>query len=368
MKHCDKLAVTINPTNRCNLRCDYCMASSAEEQDNPIIINLDFARNGIKDAIMGYPTGIPVTIIRFFSPGEPTQEMDTMKSCMEYARFLNPHIKTELQTNGLFKSFEDAKWIADNFEIVWISLDGPAEINDINRPDKNGQGRTKEIEEYLKFVLERTSVGVRSTIKPESYHQQKEMVEYYYELGIMDLAFNPIIYSIERRDKGQRNVTYGDVMDFSKEFITAYKRAMELNVYLMNSLTFNFDEPTKIACRSCVPTPQLNPDGSVSSCDMALYYDTKEELQCFIYGTWRKKRQKIKYYLEKIEYLSNRKLANIPVCKDCKIGPYCAGSCAGRVAYQTGSIYKIIPEYCMATKYLASKIPLGQGKMRFTHP
>jgi len=88
MRHCDKLAVTVNPTNRCNLRCGYCMASSAEEQNNPIIINLDFARKGIEDAVMGYPTGIPVTTIRFFSPGEPTQEMDTMKSCMEYARFI----------------------------------------------------------------------------------------------------------------------------------------------------------------------------------------------------------------------------------------------------------------------------------------
>ena len=32
MKHCDKKAVTVNVTNKCNLRCTYCMASSPSEQ------------------------------------------------------------------------------------------------------------------------------------------------------------------------------------------------------------------------------------------------------------------------------------------------------------------------------------------------
>lgn len=55
MVHCSKKAVTVNVTNRCNLRCDYCMASSGTEQDNPIIIDLDFAKKGISDAIKGVP-------------------------------------------------------------------------------------------------------------------------------------------------------------------------------------------------------------------------------------------------------------------------------------------------------------------------
>lgn len=66
MRHCDKKAITINPTNKCNLRCEYCMASSAEEQNNPIVISRDFAFAGIKDAIDGEPTGIKTEILRFF--------------------------------------------------------------------------------------------------------------------------------------------------------------------------------------------------------------------------------------------------------------------------------------------------------------
>jgi MoaA/NifB/PqqE/SkfB family radical SAM enzyme len=47
----------VNVTNKCNLRCIYCMASSASEQQAPIVINRDFAFTGIKDAIEGKPTG-----------------------------------------------------------------------------------------------------------------------------------------------------------------------------------------------------------------------------------------------------------------------------------------------------------------------
>ena len=79
MKHCDKLAVTVNPTNLCNLRCVYCMASSSVEQQNPTFIDLDFAKKGIEDSINGFPTGVKAQILRFFSPGEPTQAMEIIR-------------------------------------------------------------------------------------------------------------------------------------------------------------------------------------------------------------------------------------------------------------------------------------------------
>ena len=66
MRHCDKKAVTVNVTNRCNLRCIYCMASSAEEQFAPIDIPIECAKSGIRDALEGYPTGIKAEILRFF--------------------------------------------------------------------------------------------------------------------------------------------------------------------------------------------------------------------------------------------------------------------------------------------------------------
>ena len=133
--------------------------------------------------------------------GEPTQRMHVLRECVQFARSLNPNIETELQTNGLFECPEDTAWIARNFNMVWFSLDGPAEINNKHRPDKEGRGRTRDVETNLKEVAKEASVGIRSTIVEETVSDQVGVVEYYYELGIKHLAFNPVIRPICRKVK-----------------------------------------------------------------------------------------------------------------------------------------------------------------------
>jgi uncharacterized protein len=368
MKHCDKKAVTVNVTNKCNLRCIYCMASSSLEQQNSIVIDKSFALSGIKDSIEGRPTGIRATMLRFFSPGEPTQCIELMKDCVKFAKSLKPSIKVELQTNGVFNTPEDTDWVADNCDIVWFSLDGPAQVNDHYRPDAFGCGSTAIAEANMKTVMSKTNVGVRSTVDLPMFHRQIEMVQYYYDLGVKNLAFNPITTPVKRGDIAEKDINKDDPMLFAEGFVEAYKLAKKLNIDLTNSMTFNFDEETVCGCRSCIPMPQLNPDGSVSSCDLAMYADIKPGLQNFIYGHWDNISKTIRYDIEKAKFLANRTLVNLPDCRDCEIGEYCAGGCAGRVAFQTGNMYGIIPSICNAIKYMAGHIDLGQKKVEFTHP
>jgi uncharacterized protein len=368
MKHCDKKAVTVNVTNKCNLRCEYCMASSAEEQECHITISEDFARKGIYDAIVGIPTGIKATILRFFSPGEPTQSMEILRNCVTYAKQLNPAIKIELQTNGLFESLEDTKWIAENIDFVWFSLDGPAFVNDKHRPDAFGKGRTKEIENNLHYIIKHTFVGVRCTVVEEMLHRQDELVEYYANMGVTYVCLNPVIRQIKRNEKELKEVTKSDIMIFAQGFMAAYRQGQKSEINVSSSLTFNFDEPTCIACRSLLPMPQLNPDGSVSSCDMALYRDTKESLKVFIYGEWNKQAQEIEYDQDKIINLQKRQNRYLPECKDCDVRENCAGGCAGRIAFETGDMFGVIPAYCEAVKLLAKELPRNSRKDIPTHP
>ncbi len=344
------------------------MASSAEEQANPYTVPLDFAKSGIHDSLHGHPTGVKASVLRFFSPGEPTQRIDIIKECVEYARSLNSDIQVELQTNGLFSTFKDTKWIADNIDVVWFSLDGPPEINDIYRPDPYGVGRTAEIENNMSIVAENTIVGVRATVVEETIEHQDSLVQYYHGKGVTNLGLNPVIRQIKRKDQGNHEVAKISIMKFAKGFLKANEKAEELGVILSSSLTFNFDEKTDIACRCLIPMPQLNPDTSVSSCDMALYKDTKKELQCFLYGRWNETTGKIEYDMEKIDHLRNRTGHTIQACSKCEVRDYCAGGCAGRIAYQTGDIYAVIPEYCAAIRYLAKRMPLGSKMFKVTHP
>lgn len=369
MKHSNKKLVTINPTNKCNLRCCYCMATSGKEQNNLQFIDMDFVKAGIKEGLQGFPTGIKAQGLRYFSPGEPTQFMGCLKESMHFAREINPNITSELQTNGLFNNIEDCKWIAKNIDSVWFSLDGPADINGKNRPDINGVNRTNEIEENLQYVKESTFVGIRATIVEETVDRQDEIVEYYHNLGIKYLCVNPKIEAISRKNRnGNGEVTNINLYRFANGFLKAFKKASELGMHLDSSITFNFDEPVQYACRSCLPMPQLNPDGSLSSCDMAFYANSPIELQCFIYGQWDENQKIINYDLNKINYLQNRKVSNLPKCEKCNIKENCAGGCAGRVSYEVGNIYESIDDYCIATNYLAENMPRNRGLSAHSHP
>jgi len=179
---------------------------------------------------------------------------------------------------------------------------------------------------------------------------------------------NPIIRPIKRKEKETDIVTRNDIMTFARHFADAYDVGTDLGMKVLSSLTFNFDSPANTACRSCLPMPQLNPDGSVSSCDMALYRNTMDALQFFVYGNWFKSNQFIMYDSDKIAMLQSRTVKNLPKCQECEVLRYCAGGCAGRVAYQTGSLFDIIPDYCKAIRFLATRIPLNKNVIEFTHP
>lgn len=344
------------------------MASSPDEQANPLVVDRAFALAGISDAIKGHPTGFKADRLRFFSPGEPTQDMDTIVACVAHARALLPDITLELQTNGVFPTPEARDWIAETFDVVWFSLDGPAAVNDAYRPGWDGKGRTAEAEANLLAVGAKTLVGVRSTLVEETLDSQDALVAYYHRLGVRHLCVNPLIRPIRRNDHGACDVNLSSQMRFAKGFVAAYAVAERLGVEFMNSMTFNFDEKTSVSCRSCLPMPQMNPDGSVSSCDMAMFADTKEELRHFIYGQWDPDSKTIRYDQDKIARLQNHRLENLPKCKSCPVGPYCAGGCIGRRAYQTGTLDEPLPEICAATIYLAKHLPLGRERITSTHP
>lgn len=368
MKHCDKKAVTVNVTNNCNLRCTYCMASVGDEQQ-VMSIPIDFALAGIRDALAGVPTGISAEMLRFFAPGEPTQDMEIIQACVAEARRIRPDLTVELQTNGLFPSPSAANWIARNINMVWFSFDGSPEINDRNRPDMYGVGRSDEIIANMKILQAyNTKVGVRATVTEATTDNQAALVEYFHKLGVRYFAANPVIRPIKRGDSGLKTVNESSQLRFAKGFCKAYELADKLGMEFTNSMTFNFDEPTDVSCRSCIPMPQLNPDGSVSSCDMAMYRDTKTELKDFLYGDWNPETKTINYYPEKIVKLQSHRPCNIPKCAACPIKEYCAGGCLGRIAYQTGDINTVLPEICGATYYMAKHIPLGTGRYTQTHP
>ena len=122
MPHCNKKMLSFFLTTKCNLCCRYCYnaqeRNAIKEQTIPV--------NIAKAAVDWYFSNNESRHIRFYGPGEPTQEFEKMQEIANYAKN-HPNrgdlVTVEIQTNGVFTE-GIREWILDNVNIVWMSFDG----------------------------------------------------------------------------------------------------------------------------------------------------------------------------------------------------------------------------------------------------
>ncbi|MEH0022334.1 MAG: radical SAM protein [Desulfobacter sp.] len=367
MGHYRKKLCTFILSNKCNLSCNYCWVKFEAPNYQKKVIDIDFAKKGLYDFYR--ETGS--NYIGFFASGEPTLELEIMAEILDYARTLIGDVKVELQTNGCFNK-NALTWIHDNVDILWISADGPPAVNDLNRKTVRGGGSGAIIERNIHGLFDLKnkngsdlSVGIRSTIGNFNVFKQKELINYYYDLGITAIYVDQICAPVlEQQDDFLTGTV--DSMIFAEKFYEAYCHARELGVFYGTLATMNFDEPVTIACRSLIPVPHLTPDGFVSACEMC--YEEGSPLDVFIYGKWDEDKKIITYDTEKIKTIKSRTIDNLEECQTCDFLTNCAGSCAGESLNETGSLYKRNERLCKIIKYLGAKIKRNNGVYPYLHP
>lgn len=364
MAHYRKNCITIFVTNKCNISCTYCLTGSAKNGPKKVI-DVDFAKKGIDDFFAASAS----RHIRFYAIGEPTTEIDLIKEITAYAKEkAGPALTVELQSNGCF-SEEVARWIRDNVDIVWISLDGPPAAHDNLRVFRDGRSTRSLVEKNLAFLLQRQDmvVGVRPTITPLNIDRQVEMIEYFHGLGLKAVwshhQFEPVG---EAETFEQQPVAKVDLMRMARGYLVARKRAEEFGMFYGNFLAVNFDEKCSIACRACLPSPHLTVDGFVSSCDMA--FSGKTLLQDLLYGRWDSTSKTIIYNEEAMERIRSRNLANLPECCECEAAANCAGGCLGEALYETGDMFATRADHCEAMRFLARNLVRNRGRFPYNHP
>ena len=303
--------------------------------------------------------------IRFYGPGEPTMEFDLMCQIFEYAKEKDKNVSAEIQTNGTF-SQKVCEWILNNVNIVWISFDGTPDIQDKQRP--LGDNLTKSstiIEENVKWLISNQEnrnlmVGARVTITDLNVSRQIEMVEYFDSLGIKYIWTDPIFPEVKEKpvcdDKNREKIYYLDLDKYVENFIVAHKYAKEKGLFYGSFLTCNFDGETKIHCRTCTPNPHLTPDGYVSACDLVVYGENANHMDCFIYGKWDVQNKKFIYFDDKIKALQDRNTDNMPHCKNCIAKLHCGGYCLGEVQNETGRLDGQKSKTCKAIRALYKEL------------
>lgn len=369
MPHVDKKQVTCFINNVCNAACIYCYAKE-ERTGVKQRLDIEFAKVAIRDYFRDGHCQL-----RFFGAGEPTLDMDPIKELYGYAKgIVGDRLITEIQTNGYFDE-PTAQWIGNHITNIWLSWDGPPDIQNYQRPKKDDNAPASIVEENARTMIALKKhgapgfVGARPTITKRSFNIQDQLISYFAGFGIKAIYSTPIFMPVAKDDaRYPADLGPIDMMTYAESFLKAYEFAKQKGAYFGSFLMINFDKKSCYHCRSCLPTPHLTYDGYVSCCDMAMSVSSPAHMHSLIYGKWLSQEKRIEYYQWRIERIRTRMACNIAKCRDCNLSENCAGGCLGETLNETHNFYGYKKESCEAIKFLAENLPVNDIEIPYLHP
>ena len=286
----------------CNLDCAYCFYL---EKQALYGAGKDYR---MSDAVLaafikGYVEAQPTPVVEFvWQGGEPTLlGLDFFRRVVELQRPFT-QIKTitnSLQTNGTLLDDEWCRFLKQQGFMVGISLDGPREIHDRYRLDRQGNGSFNAVMRGLKLLQKHgVEYNVMASVARETTRQPLEVFRFFKREGVEFIQFVPIIERLPSAaeqqlgfglagpaalDREERNTDvtpwtvlpeeYGDFLiaiyeewvrnDVGKTFVMNFEWA--LNAWIGNP------SPVCIHARQCGRSLAIEHNGDLFACDHYVY-------------------------------------------------------------------------------------------------
>jgi uncharacterized protein len=327
---------TLFLTTRCNLRCVYCYADGGSRAEREL--PWEAARAAIDLVARNAKTcGRDNFILGFHGGGEPTMAWETMKRCVEYAREearrLGLKANVHSATNGLLSPAQ-RDYVIRNFTGLNVSLDGPEDVQDRNRPKADGSGSFGQVMENLKaFEKAGFDFGIRVTVTAQSAARLPEICDYLFGefKALKRLHAEPVWYCGRCRTSGERPP---DPMAFSLAFLDAQTRArrrgrnVEYSGARLDSLSNKF-------CAAPGDGFSVMPDGHASTCYEVCDGDDPRS-RIFHYGSYDGSRGEFIFDQERLRALRALTVDKIPHCGDCFCKWHCAGDCLAKALKTDG--------------------------------
>jgi len=345
--------INILLTNDCNLRCKYCYANGGEKKE---VIDFNF----VKCAIDHFIDPKKSMNIIFQGGGEPTLQVNLIKKILKYAKTKSGKINPMVQTNGTL-SENALKWfLKNNFEIS-LSSDGPPEIQNKQRPKKNGKKTSKSVEKTMKLLIKnKCNPNVRVTITKSSVKRQLQILEYLKDFGMKKIIFQPVTLA-GRALKEKSIYNQPPALDtFIENLLKTVEISEEYGIKI-KSRYFPFYFRSASFCGN--PNICLSTDGFLTACNEVV--SGKKGPEIFVYGRYNINSNCINIEKSKMDYFKRRNLDNLPSCKNCFARWGCAGGCYIVTFRETGDIFKPNSNMCKKIRKYMKKYLFYKVKKHF---
>jgi len=346
------------PTRSCNLGCRYCAFGASESAGTtlPEAMALD-AVDWMAEMLRSQP-GAPLAV-DFFG-GEPTVAPGVMRAVVdrvhETARARRIPHRIEMATNGYFTpGIRD--FLGDTIDFIVVSLDGPAEVHDLHRPLRGGQGSYRIVAKNTAALSSSAAhLTVRASVTRATVGRMAEFAHGFCK------AFKPSCLNFEPLRPTPESEAAGfsppNPWDFARAMHWATRAAAVHGVPCVYA-SAAVDRVRSAFCPIGKDVPIVCPDGAVHACYM-LERDWSEAGLDLRLGHMAAAGERLQVDDASVARV-RRLCALAPECRSCFCRWHCAGGC---LLNMHGTSRKDGPsDFCVQTRILcACRLLDGLGR------
>lgn len=189
--------LVLEAAQACNLRCTYCYAGGGSYGGPATIMDPQLAARAARHLVEASGNRPSVSLVLF--GGEPLLNLPALEAATAAAESaaasLGKKLVVSITTNGTRFTNEALDFLARHRIGVSVSIDGPPDVHDANRPYANGNraGSYADVLDGVERLRERTGrpPAARVTLEPAQWHRVPEVFEHLASLGFLEVGIAP---------------------------------------------------------------------------------------------------------------------------------------------------------------------------------
>lgn len=343
-------AMCLHIAHDCNLRCEYCFASTGDFGGGRKLMDFATGKKAI-DFLLEKSQDRENLELDFFG-GEPLMNFEVVKEIVNYARSkekeYNKNFRFTLTTNGMLLDDEKIDFINKEMSNIVLSVDGRPEVNDKMRKRVDGTGCYDKIMPQFKKLVEKRDKDKDYYVRGTFTKYNLDFAEDVFSLneeGFDQISVEPVVCN----SKEPYAITEGDLPAVFKEYERLAMMILENEKIKPKFNFFHFmidldQGPCAIkrlrGCGCGNDYIAITPEGDIYPCHQFVG-EEKFKMGNLHEGTFD---ETIKEEFAKTNVYSK------PECTNCWAKFYCSGGCNANNYQYAGDIHNIHKLSCQLMK------------------
>jgi uncharacterized protein len=218
-------ALSLAIAQKCNLGCTYCYAQQGEFGGAAKNMELTEALRAVDLLVAGAEPGARLNLA--FLGGEPLVNRKVLRAAtghaLELARRRGAKVTFSITTNGTLLTEDDGRFFEQHGFAVTVSIDGPQEVHDAQRPFKGGAGSYDAIMKRVAPLLkmqQQMQVSARVTVTPRNLSLRRTL-DTLVAAGFHSVGFSPMLSApaaAGEMQSGDLELMLGEMIDCGREY------------------------------------------------------------------------------------------------------------------------------------------------------